>query len=252
VLGFVIDVARSSLFFVGLVCVLAAAEMAWPRGTLPTLADRLRAIQFGLVYILFAKLAGELSHLQQPVLSFPLAAVAVVMIDFLYYWFHRAQHAIPFLWRFHAVHHSIEALGAGKGYHHISEAPLKAVLVAAPVALLLGYPPLLVALALSVHGNYIHSATGLNFGRFAWAIADNRTHRIHHSVEPRHFNRNFGGYTMLWDFLFGTACFPRRGEWPNVGLAGHPEPRSIASYLVQPLRQKLGDIEVTDNIVRDG
>ena len=67
-------------------------------------------------------------------------------------------------------------------------------------------------------------------------IGDNQFHRIHHSLEERHFNRNFGTITPLWDVLFGTACFPKAGEWPKVGLADVPEPKTLREYLLMPFR----------------
>lgn len=47
-----------------------------------------------------------------------------------------AQHAIPFLWRFHGVYHSIERLAAGSGFHHLAAAPVRAILVTVPLSLI--------------------------------------------------------------------------------------------------------------------
>jgi sterol desaturase/sphingolipid hydroxylase (fatty acid hydroxylase superfamily) len=48
--------------------------------------------------------------------------LAAFVSDLFYYWFHRAQHALGLLWRFHAVHHSIEELNCFNEWHHVSEA----------------------------------------------------------------------------------------------------------------------------------
>lgn len=223
------------------ICILLALELWLPRGTLPPRASRYRAILFTAVFIPSAAGLTWLLHEAfgplhfSPALAIPGVAglvVAAFIGDFFYYWFHRAQHAIPWLWRFHAVHHSVEEMGAGAGYHHISEAPLKALLYAAPLSLVTVSPNAgLLGALLAFHGNYLHSATRINFGWFAWVVADNRTHRIHHSLEPRHFDKNFGALTMLWDKLFGTAFFPKDGEWPQTGLADKREPRTIREYL---------------------
>ena len=69
----------------------------------------------------------------------------------------------------------------------------------------------------------------------AWFV-DNRYHRIHHSLEERHFDRNFGAFTTLWDRLFGTHYAPEPGEWPDVGLAEVGEPGGVREWLDQPLR----------------
>lgn len=231
-----ISYASAAAFF----CLLLALELWKPRDALPQRESRQRAILFTFVFITCsAVLTGLLSlafgRMQfEPMFAVPGilgAIIAAFAGDFFYYWFHRAQHSIPWLWRLHAVHHSVEELGAGAGYHHVSETPLKALLYAAPLSFFISPNVGVVALILAFHGNYIHSATRLNFGWFAWVVADNRTHRIHHSLESKHFGKNFGALTMLWDKLFGTAYFPKANEWPGVGLSGRPEPRTILEYL---------------------
>jgi sterol desaturase/sphingolipid hydroxylase (fatty acid hydroxylase superfamily) len=63
---------------------------------------------------------------------------------------------------------------------------------------------------------------------------DNRFHRLHHSVEERHFDKNFGLTTPLWDLLFGTLCVPAKDEWPETGLADQPEVGGLADFLWRP------------------
>jgi sterol desaturase/sphingolipid hydroxylase (fatty acid hydroxylase superfamily) len=167
------------------------------------------------------------------------AGLAVSMIgNVFYYWWHRAQHAVPVLWRFHKVHHSIGELSALNSYHHVTEDVLQYFLVLLPTALLIGvdsgYVPALVLAVLRTQTFYIHSSANINIGPLRYVIGDNRFHRLHHSTEPRHFGKNFGTTTPLWDVLFGTACFPRKGEWPNTGLADVAEPDRVADYLLMP------------------
>ena len=69
-------------------------------------------------------------------------------------------------------------------------------------------------------------------GDLGRVIADNRFHRIHHSVEPDHFDKNFGAGTSLWDQLFGTAYFPKENEWPATGLPDQREVRTLRGYLL--------------------
>jgi sterol desaturase/sphingolipid hydroxylase (fatty acid hydroxylase superfamily) len=68
-------------------------------------------------------------------------------------------------------------------------------------------------------------------------IADNRFHRIHHSVEPQHFGKNFGAGTSLWDQLFGTAYFPAADEWPATGLSDQREANTVSEYLWSPFKR---------------
>lgn len=236
------------LLIAGLTLILIAAEMAFPRGPLSSVRTRWRAFLFTVVFQVASMAVGALSaiaivRLGVGGLAVDLSAfiggvgaaiVGFVAFDFLNYWMHRAQHRFEFLWRFHAVHHSIEEMGAPTGYQHIAEPVFRVFFCVLPLAFILKPEALALITALSAfQGYYQHSATSLNFGRFAWVICDNRVHRIHHSIGTEQAY-NFGVTTLLWDKLFGTAHFPSRDEWPQVGLEGYPEPRSVREYILQP------------------
>jgi sterol desaturase/sphingolipid hydroxylase (fatty acid hydroxylase superfamily) len=232
-LGFGFAFAASAIFL------LTALELVTPKGAILPIRDRMRLIGrvaiFTTATVIVSTLANSAtSYLAVspliPALGIGDALIAVLLGDFLYYWYHRAQHSVPWLWRIHSVHHA-QPLGAGAGYHHLLEAPLKALLVAIPGSLLFGGGIGLTAyIFLTLHGYYVHSTTRLHFGPFAWLLCDNRVHRIHHSTDPEHFDRNFGVVTLAWDRLFGTARMPKN-EWPEVGLADRGAPIKFAEML---------------------
>jgi sterol desaturase/sphingolipid hydroxylase (fatty acid hydroxylase superfamily) len=87
-----------------------------------------------------------------------------------------------------------------------------------------------------MHGLFEHSCTKINLGAFRNVVADNRFHRIHHSIEAQHWNKNFGAFTSIWDRIFGTAHFPKPDEWPETGVAGEKEPMTIREFLFMPFR----------------
>jgi len=188
--------------------------------------------------------------LAPPGLPHPVAVVvgalaAAFVGDFFYYWCHRAQHSIPLLWRFHAVHHSVRELSGMAAYHHVSEELIKIVLYSLPLAFFIDDPlgvPVLGAL-LGVQGHYLHSTTRLNLGPLGRIIQDNRFHRIHHSIERRHWDKNFGVFTTLWDALFGTAHFPAKDEWPATGVESAPEPASVADFYLLPFHLASGRLQ---------
>jgi sterol desaturase/sphingolipid hydroxylase (fatty acid hydroxylase superfamily) len=245
--GFSVDLAWTCAVF------LALETLAPRNRTRVSAASRLKAIGFWLVYgaaitliahgltLLWAPLGVKplLASLAPRGLPAPLAAViaavaAAYIGDFVYYWCHRAQHR--FFWRFHAVHHSVREMSGVTGYHHISEEVFQFLLYSIPLSLFIDSPYSIpvVGVLLAQQGNYLHSPTRLNFGPLGRYFVDNRFHRIHHSIEPRHFDRNFGLFTTLWDSVFGTAYFPAPGEWPATGVADFPEPRSIPEFLLAP------------------
>lgn len=184
-----------------------------------------------------------------PWVSAIVVGLAVVLTkDFLFYWEHRIQHR--WLWRWHAPHHAIRNLSATNSWHHWSEILMFAVLVSLPLSLLspaFGPRPFILGLLLSWQPIYLHSSTRLDLP--AWLrriVVDNRYHRIHHSLEPRHFERNFGAATPLWDWLFGTLHMPEKQEWPDVGLAGVDEPATVGEWSDLPWRLKPAAIEPDD------
>jgi sterol desaturase/sphingolipid hydroxylase (fatty acid hydroxylase superfamily) len=173
---------------------------------------------------------GVLNYIIWPVIN-------LLIIDFFHYWKHRAQHR--FFWKFHAVHHSIENLSAVNSYHHWSDPVFSLALATIPMAVIIGVdaPTFVVLTALiGAQGAFIHSNTKIHLGPAVRVLSDNRFHRIHHSVETRHFDRNFGERSTVWDQLFGTAYFPQKGEWPRTGIAEEPEPLSTDDYFWRPFR----------------
>lgn len=169
----------------------------------------------------------------------PLAAT--LLGDFFYYWFHRAQHNWNFLWAFHSEHHAIREMTAWNSAHHVTEEILRVPFILIPMSLLVhldpGFAPPIIWLLLGFHGQYVHSNARIHFGPVRYVIADNRFHRIHHSLEQKHYNKNFGSFSSVWDSLFGTAHFPKRDEWPDTGIDEHDEAKTVGQYLFRPFRK---------------
>lgn len=170
------------------------------------------------------------------------ASILVIQFgEFFYYWFHRMQHAVPVFWRFHAEHHSLQEMNAFNSNHHFTEEIFRIPFITIPVSLLLsfeqGYVPWLWAFLMGWQGIYEHSCTKIHFGWFRYVIPDNRFHRIHHALDPKYRNRNFGSASALWDFIFGTIYYPKKSEWPEVGLRELNEPLSIREFLARPFRR---------------
>jgi sterol desaturase/sphingolipid hydroxylase (fatty acid hydroxylase superfamily) len=223
--------------------ILTPLELVLPRER-HSLISRLRGATYAIIQIAFAgavavtfALGWRALHLPpllkgaNPALSIP---ASLLIGDFLYYWCHRAQHR--WFWRLHAVHHSIRELNAINSYHHITEELVRLPLIALPMAVIFGAGRLPEFTALGIvsalAGFFIHSPTRFHLGWLRYVIGDNRYHRIHHSLEPRHFGKNFAAFFPIWDVVFGTAYFPERDEWPATGLADQAEPATLGAYLL--------------------
>jgi sterol desaturase/sphingolipid hydroxylase (fatty acid hydroxylase superfamily) len=160
--------------------------------------------------------------------------VALLLIDFLRYWEHRVEHKV--WWPVHSVHHSQSELHAANSYSHPLIFVTEFVVIAVPLSFVDFGGSMLVAGVLTAFNDmFIHSPIRPHYGPLRHVFVDNRYHRVHHSIEERHFDKNFGIMFTIWDRLFGTACFPRRDEWPAVGVTSQPPPQSVMDYIFRPL-----------------
>lgn len=191
-------------------------------------------------------------------LGYALQFLALIVIaDFLAYWRHRAEHS--WFWPIHAVHHSPTELHAANDIGHPTQVWFTMLFVALPMSLVqIDGPttPVAVAFVVTVLSYYIHSPIDVHFGLLRKVLVDNRFHRIHHSLEQRHFDKNFGICFSIWDRWFGTAYDPATDEWPKVGLAEVPAPATLVDFLAMPLaflpgRKKAG-WAAADGLSADG
>lgn len=157
--------------------------------------------------------------------------------DFFNYVQHRLDHLL--LWPIHAVHHSETELHAANGYAHPLQQLSQFAFITIPLSLVSFGDllwPLAASLTVAFQSMVIHSPLRVHMGPLRYLLVDSRFHRIHHSLEPRHFDRNYGTVFSIWDQLFGTAYFPAEDEWPDTGVEGLPPPRTMWDYLTHPLR----------------
>lgn len=137
--------------------------------------------------------------------------VLLLSLEFFAYWFHRASHAYPWLWRLHAVHHSdTEQDVTTTQRHHPIEILLLSVL-SLPLVLLLG-PDMSVLIAYSIFHGMVStlSHANLSFGRtmneaLGRLLVTPDFHRVHHSIDRQFTDSNFGTICSVFDHLFGTA-----------------------------------------------
>lgn len=164
-----------------------------------------------------------------------LRALEVILLsDLLIYWGHRIQHRVPFLWRFHAVHHSAEHLDWLAAHR---EHPLDTIYTVGLInlpAFLLGFDLATLAGFTAFRGIwaiYIHSNVRLPLGPLRMLIGAPELHHWHHAKER--FAGNYANLSPLMDLLFGTYRHPGH-EPPALGLA-EPFPRSYLGQLIHPL-----------------
>jgi sterol desaturase/sphingolipid hydroxylase (fatty acid hydroxylase superfamily) len=170
-----------------------------------------------------------------------LALLWLIAFDFFQYWVHRAQHAVPALWRFHAVHHSHEAMDSVNAFSH----PIDALGVLAGVlafGLLVDFafePMIYFSAFLSIRDRLLHTRAPIHFGPLHPVLIDNRHHFLHHHPDPAFHNCNFGNSLTLWDRLYGTYRAPTSDMLGRTGLIDLAPVASVSGYLRAdlPMRQ---------------
>ncbi len=154
----------------------------------------------------------------------------VVTHDLYIYLMHRAQHASPFLWRFHEAHHSVPQVDWLSGVRsHPVEILVNQTIEFAPIVLLGAAPevaPIKGAVS-AIWGMFIHSNWDVRLGVLRYALNGPGMHRWHHADQPEAYGKNFATKLAVWDWLFGTAFDPdggeRKAERYGLGYAGFPE-----------------------------
>jgi sterol desaturase/sphingolipid hydroxylase (fatty acid hydroxylase superfamily) len=139
---------------------------------------------------------------------------ALVAYDFLYYWHHRAGHRVALLWAAHVVHHQSEDYNLSTALRQTSSGWLAGWIFYLPMALA-GFPPLVfgvVALIDLLYQFWVHTEQVGRLGWFdRWFCAPSN-HRVHHAVNDRYLDRNYGGVFIVWDRVFGTYAQEDRAE----------------------------------------
>ena len=169
-----------------------------------------------------------------------LCTVAAVLIiaDFWTFYLHRLQHRVWWLWEFHKVHHSAEVLAlgvTGRRHHPIDEVGMKVIagtvfpgfvfgcfayLTGANIAeiTILGIDLMMIAKIVTFY-KLRESHIPMRFSpAIERILISPAQHQLHHSVDPRHYNRNFGSLFAFWDTLFGSWA-PSPKEPLRYGLA---------------------------------
>jgi sterol desaturase/sphingolipid hydroxylase (fatty acid hydroxylase superfamily) len=131
---------------------------------------------------------------------------ALLLYDFCYYWHHRAGHRVAVLWGAHVVHHQSEDYNLGTALRQTSSGFVFGWIFYLPMALA-GVPPTVFAVVALIDLLYQFWVHTQQVGRLGWFdrwFVSPSNHRVHHAVNERYLDRNYGGILILWDRLFGT------------------------------------------------
>ncbi|MEY4034527.1 MAG: hypothetical protein RL492_1721 [Verrucomicrobiota bacterium] len=188
--------------------------------------------------------ASALASLQQWVAGLPFLVQLVALMfltDLVQYWVHRAFHRVPWLWHFHAVHHSAQSMDwmAGARMHFLEILCLRTLTVIPMFAL--GFSPTAVnayILLVYLYSTFIHANLSWRLPVIDQLLVTPRFHHWHHGIEKEAIDVNFAIHFPLFDRLFGTYHLPK-DQWPKgYGIDGHPVPSGYWAQLLYPFRRK--------------
>lgn len=169
-------------------------------------------------------------------------ALAMVLTDFMQYWFHCLFHRVPFLWGFHAVHHSAPSMDwlAGARMHFVEVVLLRGV-TSLPL-LTLGFLPSVMQAYVGVvyvYSSLLHANLGWDLNLIGRFVATPRFHHWHHALEEEGVDKNFAIHFPWLDRMFGTFYLPP-GAWPKAYGVPEAVPHGYLAQMRYPFVRKAG------------
>jgi sterol desaturase/sphingolipid hydroxylase (fatty acid hydroxylase superfamily) len=179
----------------------------------------------------------------QKIWFIPQLLLCILVADLAQYWTHRAYHEIPFLWRFHAVHHSAKTMDWLAGSRqHVLEIVFTRVCVLAPL-FVIGFSEGVINAYILVVGFQAvlnHANVHLPWGPLKYLIVTPDFHHWHHSSDDEAIDRNYAAHYSFLDYVFGTAVkVPAHKPLPEkYGVVGDYMPDGWIAQQSFPFRAK--------------
>jgi lathosterol oxidase len=162
--------------------------------------------------------------------------LAVVVADLAEYFIHRAFHTVPFMWRFHAIHHSSKALDwiAGSRSHIVDDVVVRGFIL---IPMMLVFPHnMLVAYLffVNLHATWTHCNFGPTIKWLEPFLIQPRYHHWHHTSQKEAIDKNFAIHFPWIDRIFGTHYLPK-DKWPDTyGLHNEKIPAGFWGQFFYP------------------
>lgn len=167
----------------------------------------------------------------------------LILLDFLIYWWHRANHVSQFLWRFHEVHHLDETLDTTTAVRfHWGEVFLSAlaravfiILFDIPIESVLIFETQVLLAAIFNHSN---AKLPKKLERvLGWILVTPAIHWVHHHAIRKDTDSNYGNFLSIWDRLFGS--FSKTNRWAEMPMGVEREPEKGPLQLqVRPFQSR--------------
>ena len=171
-----------------------------------------------------------------------------VMIDFVFYIYHRMSHRVRFLWAIHLSHHSSEEMNFAVSFRQAWFGPISKIpfFMALP---LLGFDPTIIAVAgviSTLWGIVGHTQIVGRLGFVEWIFNTPSHHRVHHGSNKQYIDKNYGNLLIIWDRMFGT--FEPEEEPVKFGLVNNVKTYNPAKITFMAWSSMIDDIKKKKNL----
>lgn len=172
-------------------------------------------------------------------------SLAVLVADLSEYAIHYAFHKVPWLWKFHAIHHSSKALDwiAGSRSHLVDDVAVRGLMIV-PMMFIFSHDMIVAYLLfVTIHATWAHCNFGPTVKWLEPYFIQPRFHHWHHTSQKESIDRNFAIHFPWVDKLFGTYHLPEGDEWPeHYGLDSEKIPDTFWGQFFYPFtRRKVPD-----------
>ena len=193
------------------------------------------------IHRLFGWMANDtVRNFVQAIPTIPQLLLCILAADLVQYATHRCYHEVPFLWRFHAVHHSTKTMDWLAGSRqHILELIVTRVGVLGALYVL-GFDKHVMDLYIIIVGFqavFNHANVHLPWGPLGWLIVTPDFHHWHHSSDDIAIDRNYAAHYAFIDRLFGTAIKGQKGFPEHYGVQGDYMPGGFTRQQLFPFRR---------------
>jgi sterol desaturase/sphingolipid hydroxylase (fatty acid hydroxylase superfamily) len=192
------------------------------------------------IHRLFGWMANDVVRgFVQAIPFIPQLLLCILAADFVQYWTHRAYHEVPFLWRFHAVHHSAKTMDwlAGSRQHILELICTRVGVLGA--LYVLGFEKNVMDMYIVVVGFqavFNHANVHLPWGPLKYFIVTPDFHHWHHSSDEVAIDRNYAAHYAFLDYVFGSAIKGQTGFPEKYGVQGDYMPDGYTKQLLFPFR----------------
>jgi sterol desaturase/sphingolipid hydroxylase (fatty acid hydroxylase superfamily) len=169
----------------------------------------------------------------------------LLLVELIYYWFHRFTHSIRWLWSHHIVHHTSQSLTLMSAVRIGWTGLLSGEMFVWLIPVVIGFQPEYVIMAISVNMIYqfwIHTDLIGKLGPIEYIFNTPSHHRVHHAYNQPYANMNFGGMLIIFDRLFGTFAEEDDRFSLKYGVAGQENGHNPLTIVFAPWYEMLADM----------